>query len=96
MIDVHAVPVFKVILSDIEIVAVVLREYGWLGVILPVKGMGEKVIFELNNKVLRRHQCRKSEDGCQDSQISKPETPYFPKPPRPYPSLSFPTFCYSS
>ena len=26
---------------------------------------------------------------CQDSQISKPETPYFPKPPHPYPSLLF-------
>src|SRR6201992_851022 len=26
---------------------------------------------------------------CQDSQISKPETPYFPKPPRPYLSLFF-------
>src|ERR1700753_2620324 len=33
---------------------------------------------------------------CQDSQISQPETPYFSKPPRPYPSLSFPTFRYSS
>src|ERR1700753_1469526 len=26
---------------------------------------------------------------CQDSQISKPETPYFPKPPRPHLSLFF-------
>src|ERR1700753_1899180 len=26
---------------------------------------------------------------CQDSQISKPETPYFPKPPHPYLSLFF-------
>src|ERR1700753_151971 len=26
---------------------------------------------------------------CQDSQISKPEAPYFSKPPRPYPSLFF-------
>src|SRR6201987_2735269 len=31
------------------------------------------------------HQC----DHCQDSQILKPETPYFPKPPRPYLSLFF-------
>src|ERR1700755_1258459 len=29
------------------------------------------------------------DERCQDSQISKPETPYFPKPPRPYPSLFF-------
>src|ERR1700759_5452304 len=31
--------------------------------------------------------------SCQDSQISKPETPYFPKPPRPYLSLFFAILC---
>src|ERR1700759_2399461 len=31
--------------------------------------------------------------SCQDSQISKPETPYFPKPPRPYLSLFFAIVC---
>src|SRR6201992_1312254 len=30
---------------------------------------------------------------CQDSQISKPETPYFPKPPRPHLSLFFAILC---
>src|SRR6201992_3759523 len=30
---------------------------------------------------------------CQESQISKPETPYFPKPPHPYLSLFFAILC---
>src|SRR6201995_2499281 len=33
------------------------------------------------------------ERECQDSQISKPETPYFPKPPHPYLSLFFAILC---
>lgn len=52
MIDVHAIPLFKAILGNVEIIPVPLRECGWLRVVLFVEDAGEKVVFELRDKVL--------------------------------------------
>ena len=54
IVDVHRVPLFKTIFRNMELVAVLCGERRWLaGVVLPVKDTGEKVVFELHNKVLQ-------------------------------------------
>ena len=52
VVDVHAVPLFKSIFRNIELVAVLRSECGWLGVILIVENAGKEVILELHNEVL--------------------------------------------
>ena len=41
--------------GDVEVVAVLLREYRWLGLVLSFEDVGEKVVLELYDEVLGEH-----------------------------------------
>jgi hypothetical protein len=55
VVDGHGIPLFKATLRNVELVAVLLSECGWIGVVLDVENASEKVILEFRNKVLLRY-----------------------------------------
>ena len=52
VVDAHSALLFKVILGNVEFVAVVICECGWVRVILLVEDAGKEVVFEFWNEVL--------------------------------------------